>query len=197
MNYNKLNLDFYDTYSLEYENEKKDFFRNTLLRYAERFIENLSGENILDLGCGPGRDSEIFESIGLQSICLDISKEMIKLCKEKKLEGVVGDLENLPIQENYFDGVWASTSLLHIPKSKLKGVLESTNKLLKDGGILYISMKKGNSEGEFFDERYDKKKRFYALYQENELKEYLSKSFKNIKLLSEKEEDFLHLLCMK
>ena len=48
---------------------------------------------------------------------------MIRLCKQKGLNAQIGDLENLPFDDNSFDGIWACASLLHMPKSNLPKVL--------------------------------------------------------------------------
>jgi SAM-dependent methyltransferase len=48
--------------------------------------------------------------------------------------------------EDEFDGVWACASLLHVPKSRIDGVLRRLSRALKVGGILYMSFKKGDGE---------------------------------------------------
>jgi len=53
------------------------------------------------------------------------------------------DIENLEFQDEIFDGIWAATSLLHIPKANLNKVIKKLNKILKDEGILHISVKEG------------------------------------------------------
>jgi SAM-dependent methyltransferase len=47
------------------------------------------------LGYGPGRDAICFQNKGFDVTCVDISTEMIKLCKEKGLKAFVMDFENL------------------------------------------------------------------------------------------------------
>jgi hypothetical protein len=52
-----------------------------------------------------------------------------------------------------FDGIWASASLLHVPKEKLGDVLHRLNRALKKNGVLFMSFKYGNFEG-IRDDRY-------------------------------------------
>jgi flavodoxin len=47
-----------------------------------------------------------------------------------------------------FDAVWACSSLLHIPKEKLLGILLKINNALKTNGIFYASFKYGDFSGE-------------------------------------------------
>ena len=102
---------------------------------------------------------------------------MLRLCGNRNPRVVLGDLENLPLLDVKFDGVWAVTSLLHMPKAELPNVLENINGLLRTGGMFYISMKEGNFEGFVDSDKYPGKKRFFSLYTDNELRDYLRNSF--------------------
>jgi SAM-dependent methyltransferase len=46
-----------------------------------------------------------------------------------------------------FDGIWANTSLLHVPRAGLPNVLARVNRALKPGGLLAASFKPGGQEG--------------------------------------------------
>jgi len=72
---------------------------------------------------------------------------MIRLCREKGLEAHKMDIEDLKLEDNSFDGVWAHTSLLHVPKAKLKNVLEKISGILKKDGMFFSAVKEGDSEG--------------------------------------------------
>ena len=52
-----------------------------------------------------------------------------------------------------YDGIWACSSILHLPKSELPDVLMKIGDALKPGGILYTSFKYGTFEG-IRNERY-------------------------------------------
>ena len=45
-----------------------------------------------------------------------------------------------------FDGIWASASLLHVPKVELLATLHILKKALKEGGVLYLSFRCGERE---------------------------------------------------
>ena len=55
--------------------------------------------------------------------------------------------EDLNEVEKY-DGIWACSSILHLPKKALRDVFYKIATDLKDNGILYTSFKYGDFEGE-------------------------------------------------
>ena len=96
-----------------------------------KFIELLNGKKVLDLGCGAGEHSLFFKEKGLEITAIDLSERMIELCKDKGINAQVMDIENLEYADQSFDGIWAVTSLLHIPKEGLSKVISKLNAILK------------------------------------------------------------------
>ena len=47
-----------------------------------------------------------------------------------------------------FDGIWACSSLLHVPSTGLKDIFRLVHKALKSNGVFYCSFKYGTYEGE-------------------------------------------------
>lgn len=47
-----------------------------------------------------------------------------------------------------YEGIWACSSILHLPKNELKAVFMKMFKALKEDGIIYTSFKYGDFEGE-------------------------------------------------
>ena len=47
-----------------------------------RYLPTESGQSILDLGCGPGRDLITFRSLGHTAIGLDGAEEFVRLAKK-------------------------------------------------------------------------------------------------------------------
>tara|TARA_Y100000034_G_scaffold79823_1_gene95818 strand:+ start:25609 stop:26226 length:618 start_codon:yes stop_codon:yes gene_type:complete len=199
MEYKEINKKFYDKHAVEFEKNTKGDLQKYILNDIYLSLKKLSGEKILDLGCGPGRDSVYFKEKGFNPVCVDLSKEMIDLCKEKDLQAYQIDLENISFKNNSFDGIWAYASLLHILKKNLPCVLLEIKRILKTNGIFYLGMKKGKFEGLIKDERYSDDKRFFTLYQNEELKKIISKYFKIIHTLEFKimGSTYLNYLCKK
>lgn len=106
------------------------------------------GALILDFGCGSGRDALEFLKQGYQVEATDGSKEMCRAAAE--LTGLVVRqmlFQELDEKEKY-DGIWACSSILHLPKSELGDVLERMTAALKRNGVIYASFKYGAFEGE-------------------------------------------------
>ena len=51
-------------------------------------------------------------------------------------------------EKEIYDGIWACSSILHLPKTELTGVIGKMCAALKASGIIYTSFKYGEYEGE-------------------------------------------------
>ena len=111
---------------------------------------------LLDLGCGSGRDSGYFSSLGYDVTAVDGSEELCKQVRERyQIDAQCIRFEDLAFDKE-FDGIWACASLLHVNKADMTSVMMKVSGALKAGGILYASFKYGNSEricnGRFFND---------------------------------------------
>jgi hypothetical protein len=71
-------------------------------------------------------------------------------------------------------------SLLHVPKSSLVSVLNNIKQIIKSGGYFYIWVYGGyNFEGVWDEDPYSPN-RFFSFYQDEEIKEVVSKEFEII-----------------
>jgi len=141
------------------------------------FLARLTGQWILDLGSGPGRDAAFFRMNGYAPVCIDLSPAMARLCREKNLDALVMDFEHLAFQPGSFNGVWAYTSLLHLPKKSIQPALESIRRVLRPEGAFYIGMGEGEFEGFREDDRFPGHRRFLSLYRDQELRPILERHF--------------------
>lgn len=145
--------------TIKYYNENAgEFVFNTVganMEYHQkRFCEWLpKGGLILDFGCGSGRDTKYFMSQGYRVEALDGSEELCRMAS-----GFTG----IEVQHRYFyeldeedryDGIWACSSILHLPIDELKEVFPKMAKALGNQGVVYASFKYGEFEGER-NERY-------------------------------------------
>ena len=73
-------------------------------------------QSLLEIGAGAGKDSKFFYDQGLTVTCIDLSPEMVKLCRQKGLSADVMDMTRLNFPPDSFDAVYSLNSLLHIPK---------------------------------------------------------------------------------
>ena len=148
--------------TLAYYNQNADTFiegtQNADMSEQYRFfLKYLTpGSKLLDLGCGSGRDSAYFSSLGFEVTAVDASEELCKRVKENYgIEAYCIKFEDISFDAE-FDAIWACASLLHVEKVNMPKVLSKVSAALKPGGILYASFKYGSREhvsnGRFFND---------------------------------------------
>jgi SAM-dependent methyltransferase len=166
---------------LYYDRDTENYIKNTIdvnFRATQTyFLSKLNHfSNILDFGCGSGRDTKYFLEQGYQVTATDGS---IELCK------AAGRYTGIPIKHMLFqelneidvyDGIWACSSILHLPLPELEDVFHRMAAALKESGIIYTSFKYGTYEGErngryFTDMTEDKFSVFLQNIEELELEE--------------------------
>lgn len=149
-----------------YSNNAKAYYDDTLgndvNHVCDRFLSSFSStdsgrHNILDLGCGAGRDSKLFIDAGFAVTALEASKELALLAEEHIGQPVLNMRYQQLQVRNTYDGIWACASLLHCPKSQIEYVMQNGIDALKEGGIFYFSFKHGVGErlddwGRFFND---------------------------------------------
>ncbi|MHC1710019.1 MAG: class I SAM-dependent methyltransferase [Methanomassiliicoccales archaeon] len=74
-------------------------------------VVNREGMTALDVGCGPGLVMELFSPF-LDVKGLDIDPEMVRQVREKGMEAVQGDAQDLPFDDDSFDIVYCSFTIL-------------------------------------------------------------------------------------
>ena len=117
-----------------------DAFLNALPK-----VESL---DILDLGCGPGRDMYTFKSLGHRPVGLDGSKSFCRMAYEKSGCTVLHQqFLSLELEQGSYDGIFANASLFHVPGQELDRVLSELHRALRPGGILFSSNPRGDGEG--------------------------------------------------
>ena len=104
--------------------------------------------DILDLGCGPGRDVKHFQSLGHRPVGLDGCEEFCRMARQYTgCQILQQTFLNLDLMGLSFDGIFANASLFHVPSQELPRVLFELYTALRPEGILFLSNPRGNSEG--------------------------------------------------
>lgn len=167
-------IDTYNKVAREYDEETADFWDRFPRDVFKKFTDLVRGR-LLDVGSGPGRDGLILKDAGLEVVCIDASSEMVKIAKGRGLNAIEGDFMDLPFSDGEFDGVWAYTSLLHIPKSDIAKALLEIKRVLKTGGVLGVGMIEG--EGEVYRESSGiNMPRLFSFYKKEELQNILQEN---------------------
>ncbi len=139
-------LNYYDQHAQMFAESTKDVdFRAVQDRFLDKLFLHAY---ILDLGCGSGRDTRYFLTQGYRVDAVDGSTEICKLASTYTGIQVKQMLfQDLKAVDTY-DGIWACSSVLHLPYKELKKVLVQMAAALKRDGIVYTSFKYGTFEGE-------------------------------------------------
>lgn len=104
--------------------------------------------DILDLGCGPGRDVKFFQSLGHRPVGLDGSEVFCSMARRYTGCQILHQkFLSLELPKHAFDGIFANASLFHVPSQELSRVLVDLNAALRPGGVLFLSNPRGNGEG--------------------------------------------------
>lgn len=109
----------------------------------KRIIEMLglvSGQSLLDIGCGSGHFSELADRHGIRVTGIDYSEAMIKIAKESypKIAFQREDAESLTFNDETFEATTLNYLLLHVTDQK-KALLEA-RRVLKNGGKLLYTL---------------------------------------------------------
>ncbi len=145
-----------------YETRARDYWEGTRDHDVQQNIDALFAHldraapcNILDFGCGPGRDLITLVARGHHAIGLDGSAAFARMAHAHSgCEVWHQDFLNLDLPPNHFDGLFANASLQHIPKTELPRVLRDLHRTLKPRGVLFASIPHGNDEEGGNDARY-------------------------------------------
>lgn len=135
-----------------YENNAESFVSGTVnanMHEARQcFLQRLApGASILDFGCGSGRDTKAFLELGYRVDAVDGSSELCRMASEYSGISVKQMLFQDLSAVDMYDGIWACSSILHLPKRELTDVLQKISTALKSEGVLYTSFKYGEFEG--------------------------------------------------
>lgn len=104
--------------------------------------------DILDFGCGPGRDLIFFKSLGHRPVGLDGSSAFCAMAREHSGCPVLHQqFLTLNLPDESFDGIFANASLFHVPSQELPRVLREMYVALRAEGILFTSNPRGSVEG--------------------------------------------------
>jgi SAM-dependent methyltransferase len=124
----------------------------------EAFLEAIEGKppyDILDLGCGPGRDLQYFKSLGHAVMGLDGSEALASMARSNSgCEVLHQNFLAMNLPERHFDGVFANASLFHVPSKELPRILLEVSTTLKSRGVLFCSNPRGNNEEGLEGSRY-------------------------------------------
>ncbi|MCD8286145.1 MAG: methyltransferase domain-containing protein, partial [Clostridia bacterium] len=128
-------IEYYDTHCDAFAADTVDADISETQRLFAQMLPD--GGDVLDFGCGAGRDVKAFLCMGFHVDAIDGSKEMCRIASEhtgiKVRQMYFQELE----ETERYDGIWACASILHVSSAELSDVLMRMARALKGHGIIY------------------------------------------------------------
>jgi SAM-dependent methyltransferase len=104
------------------------------------YLGDLSGAQIIDLGCGIGDQASDLSRMGAHVFGVDGNQDAIDHAKSREIpraQFVCCDITNIKNSELKFDGVWTSFTAAYFPRFNV--IIRPIDSLLKPGGWLAIT----------------------------------------------------------
>ena len=134
-----------------YQRLADEFFLGTqdhdVSQNIEALLRNIDGGgpyDILDFGCGPGRDLLALRQLGHRPVGIDGCSTFVEMTENlSDCKIWHQDFLNLRLPDNAFDGIFANASFFHVPTQELDRVLRELYDCLRPGGVLFSSNPRG------------------------------------------------------
>lgn len=192
--YIKINRNTYNELAKEYEDRfysvSNDFYINT--KFSGLNFEK--GKKILEIGPGRGDKLELFRDYGLDITAVELSDEMVKLCKKKVPEANIINKNILECNFDYqFDFIYMNAVIHNFPLVDAKKLLNLIRGWLKDDGIIICTTTVDDKDYEGYENKKDyknKKVRFRHRYTKDTFDElFLNENYKIIDKKYKEESD--------
>lgn len=172
-------MDQLDYWSSKYKAEGLIWGRNPTagVRLFADFLAARQVLNVLEVGCGYGRDSAYLAKKGYYVTGIDASAEAVKLAvKARRAVFFLGKGEALEFPDKTFDALWSSNFLHLFEKKKRDKILREMRRGLVKRGVLGFSVASVNDpnygEGEKLgDKTFVVKGKLMHFYDEKEVRE--------------------------
>ncbi len=111
--------------------------------------------DLLDFGCGPGRDLMTFRRLGHRATGLEGSAQLAAMARAHSgCEVLEQNFLQLDLPGERFDGVFANAVLFHVPAQELPRILRQLHAALKPNGVLFSSNPRGEGQEGWSGDRY-------------------------------------------
>jgi len=134
---------------------ERDADRALFMRHLALAFPQVPVYDLLDLGCGPGRDLAWFRAAGHRAMGLDGSARFVAMAQATSGCPVLHqDLRLLRLADRSLDGIFASASLFHMPLALLPTTLRTLSSALRPGGVLFTLNPRGADRTGWSGDRY-------------------------------------------
>jgi SAM-dependent methyltransferase len=140
-------LDHYNERAAEFWSGTRDHDVKQNIDALLKHIRGTPPFDILDFGCGPGRDLATFRALGHAPVGLEGSPSFAAMAREHSgCEVWEQNFLALALPAGRFHGIFANASLFHVPGQELPRVLRQLHGALRPDGVLFASNPRGNNE---------------------------------------------------
>lgn len=165
-------IDWYNQNAEQYAKVGEDYYDLANIAAFSNLL--FAGATVLDVGCGPGRDSNLLTQQQLNVTGIDLSHGFIEVAKRKypSIAFLEGDMLSLPFPDKQFDGVWSNTSILHFETLKeVKLAIAEMFRALKVNGVLHLLVKArtGDEKTAIVTDKLSNHDRFFQYFTTDEL----------------------------
>ena len=148
-------LAHYDRHAQDYWAGTRDHDVSQNIDALLQHIQASPPFELLDFGCGPGRDLKAFKALGHRVVGLEGSPQLAALARTRSGCDVIEQrFLDLDLPHGHFDGVFANAVLAHVPSQELPRVLRELHATLKAGGVLFCSNPRGDGQEGWNGDRY-------------------------------------------
>lgn len=151
----KLTLSHYESSAEAFWQGTKDHDVSQNIAALLQYITVAAPFELLDFGCGPGRDLKAFKTLGHNPIGLEGAAALAAMARANSgCEVWEQNFLALDLPKEKFDGIFANAVLFHVPSAALPSVLMQLFETLKPGGVLFCSNPRGEGQEGWQGERY-------------------------------------------
>lgn len=150
-----LTLAHYERHADEFWEGTRDHDVSQNIAALLQYIEAAPPFELLDFGCGPGRDLKTFKELGHHPTGLEGAAKLAAMARTYSgCEVLHQNFLELNLPGGHFDGVFANAVLFHVPSQALPRVLKELHATLKPGGVLFSSNPRGDGQEGWSGDRY-------------------------------------------